>query len=108
MNVRHTLALVFLTGGIVVELACCVGLVTMRNAFDRLHYLGPASTVGPLAIAAAVLVEEAFTQAGVKALLVASLLLFTSPVLTHATARAMRIHEHDTFAIQDGELVRKS
>jgi multicomponent Na+:H+ antiporter subunit G len=108
MSIRHALAVAFLIGGVVVELVCCIGLIAVRNAFDRLHYLGPASSVGPLAIAAAVLIEESFTQAGVKSLLVAVLLLLTSPVLTHATARAMRIHEEGRFQIHNEELVEKS
>jgi multicomponent Na+:H+ antiporter subunit G len=108
MSIRHALAVAFLIGGVVVELICCIGLIAVRNAFDRLHYLGPASSVGPLAIAAAVLIEESFTQAGVKSLLVALLLLLTSPVLTHATARAMRIHEEGRFQIHNEELVEKS
>jgi multicomponent Na+:H+ antiporter subunit G len=108
MSIRHALAVAFLIGGVVVELICCIGLIAVRNAFDRLHYLGPASSVGPLAIAAAVLIEESFTQAGVKSLLVALLLLLKSPVLTHATARAMRIHEEGRFQIHNEELVEKS
>jgi multicomponent Na+:H+ antiporter subunit G len=108
MSIRHAVAIVFLTGGVIVELACCVGLITVRSAFDRLHFLGPASTIGPIAIAVALLIEESFSQAGVKSLLVALLLLCTSPVLTHATARAIRIHEQDRFEIQDSEIVQKS
>lgn len=107
MTIQHALALTLLIGGVAVELACCVGLIVVRDAFDRLHYLGPASTVGPLAIAAAVLVEESFSQAGVKSLLVALLLLLTGPILTHATARAMRIHEEGRFEIRNEELAEE-
>lgn len=108
MSIRHALAVGFLISGVVVELVCCIGLIAVRDAFDRLHYLGPASSVGPVAIAAAILIEESFSQAGVKSLLVALLLLLTSPVLTHATARAMRIHEEGRFQIHTEELAEKS
>jgi multicomponent Na+:H+ antiporter subunit G len=80
--------------GVGIELVSCVGLVAMRNVYDRLHYTGPAATLGPAAIAAAVLIREGFSQAGFKALLVAVLLALFNPVLAHAIARAARIREH--------------
>ena len=81
--------------GVAVELACCIGVLVMDDAYDKLHYLGPAAIVGPVAIAAAVVVREALSQAGIKALLTAALLLVASPVLTHATARALYIRQRD-------------
>jgi monovalent cation/proton antiporter MnhG/PhaG subunit len=86
---------VLLTFGVGVELACCVGVLVMDDAYDKLHYLGPAAIVGPLAIAAAVVVREALSQAGIKALLTAGLLIVASPVLSHATARAFYIRQRD-------------
>jgi monovalent cation/proton antiporter MnhG/PhaG subunit len=84
-----------LTFGVTVELACCVGVLVMDDAYDKLHYLGPAAIVGPLAIAAAVVVRESLSQAGIKALLTAGLLIVASPVLSHATARALYIRQRD-------------
>ena len=86
---------VLLCLGVAVELACCIGVLVMEDAYDKLHYLGPAAIVGPFAIAAAVVVHEALSQAGVKALLTAVLLMIASPVLTHATARALYIRQRD-------------
>jgi multisubunit Na+/H+ antiporter MnhG subunit len=48
-----------------------------------------------LAFAAAVVFREGLSQAGVKALLVASLLAIASPVLAHATGRALYIRQRD-------------
>jgi monovalent cation/proton antiporter MnhG/PhaG subunit len=81
--------------GVAVELACCVGVLVMDDAFDKLHYLGPAAIVGPLSIAVAVVIRESFSQAGIKALLTAALLIVASPVLAHATARALYIRQRD-------------
>jgi monovalent cation/proton antiporter MnhG/PhaG subunit len=81
--------------GVVVELACCIGVLVMDDAYDKLHYLGPAAIVGPLFIAAAVVVRESLSQAGIKALLTAGLLIIASPVLSHATARALYIRQRD-------------
>jgi multicomponent Na+:H+ antiporter subunit G len=76
--------------GVAGELLCCVGLVVMRNVYDRLHYAMAATTVPPFLIAAAVIVEEAWTQPGINALVVAAALFLLNPVLAHATARAAR------------------
>jgi monovalent cation/proton antiporter MnhG/PhaG subunit len=84
-----------LTFAVAVELACCVGVLVMDDAYDKLHYLGPAAIVGPLAVAAAVILRESFSQAGIKALLTAALLIVASPVLSHAIARALYIRQRD-------------
>ena len=105
MSLRGAAIAVLLVLGVGVELACCVGVLVMRDAYDRLHYTAPATTVGALAIAAAIVLQESLSAAGVKALLVALALLVTNPVLTHATARAARIRELGEWRIQEGEQV---
>lgn len=90
MSARQLAVDVLVILGIAGELVCCLGLVLARNAFDRLHYSGAATTVPPVMLAAAVLVEESFTQPGLSALVTALLLLFLNPVLVNATARIGR------------------
>jgi monovalent cation/proton antiporter MnhG/PhaG subunit len=95
MSASSIAVVVLLIFGVAVELACCVGVLVMDDAFDKLHYLGPAAIIGPLAVAAAIVVRESFSQAGVKALLAVGLLIVASPVLSHATARALYIRQRD-------------
>jgi len=91
-----SIAVALLLGfGVAVELACCIGVLVMDDAFDKLHYLGPATIVGPVAVAAAVVVRESLSQAGIKAILAVALLVVASPVLSHATARALYIRRRD-------------
>lgn len=91
MSVREILAAVLLGLGVFTELLCAIGILVLRNPFARLHYLAPSTTVGPLAIAAAVLVAESDSHAKIKSVLVAVVLLASGPILTHATARAVWI-----------------
>jgi multicomponent Na+:H+ antiporter subunit G len=87
----HDVVVAVLVGlGVAGELACCVGLVLMRDVYDRIHYAMTATTIPPLLIAAAVLVEEGWTQPGINALLIAVVLLVVNPVVAHATARVAR------------------
>ena len=59
--------------------------------------------IPPVAIAAAVVLEERLSAAGIKALLIALVLVVTNPVLGHATARAARIREHGQWTVRDEE-----
>jgi len=73
--------------GVGTELLCCLGLVVMRDVYDRLHYAMAATTVPPFLLAAAVIVEEDWTQPGINALVIAVALFLINPVLAHAVAR---------------------
>jgi multicomponent Na+:H+ antiporter subunit G len=63
-------------------------VLLMRGALERLHYAG-ATTAGALLIGAAVVVRDSFSLIGSRAILTGAFLLVSSPVLTHATARAL-------------------
>ena len=81
-----------------------LGLLATSNPYDQLHFTGPATVIGPVAIAAAVLVEEPLSSAGIKSVLVALVLLGTGPVLVHATARAARVRERGRWVVRPEEL----
>lgn len=92
--------------GVAAELSCCLGLLLRRNPFDRLHYAAAASALPPSPIAAAVLLAEGWTAAGINALLVAILLLVLNTTLVHATARAGRLRRHGALEPTRAELER--
>ena len=90
--------------GVVAELACCLGLLAMPTAIDRLHYAGAGTVVGPVLIAAAVCLEEGvFTTNGLNALVVALMLALLGGALSIATARTIRLREHGTLEPTDAE-----
>jgi multisubunit Na+/H+ antiporter MnhG subunit len=89
--------------GVAAVLISCLGLLASKGPFEQLHFTSPAATIGPVAIAAAVLVEEPLSSMGIKAVLTAGIILVTSPVLVHATARAIRIRRHGQFVILQEE-----
>lgn len=70
-----------------------IGLVVSENVYRQLHFLAPAATIGVVAAAAAIVIQEGLGQAGVKAILTAAVLFVMNPILTHATARAARAQE---------------
>ena len=95
--------------GVTAELVCCVGLLAMRSAIDRLHYAGAGTVVGPVLIAAAVCVDEGlFTTNGLNAVVVALMLALLGAVLTTATARTIRLRERGTLEASTAERERGS
>jgi multicomponent Na+:H+ antiporter subunit G len=90
--VRDVVTWALVAAGVAIQVFACLGVVLMRDALDRLHYVG-ASALGITLVAASVIVAEGPSLIGLKALLTASFLLVTGPVLAHATARAIHRHE---------------
>jgi monovalent cation/proton antiporter MnhG/PhaG subunit len=100
----HDLAIdVLVAAGVAGELLCCLGLVLMRDVFDRLHYAMASTAVPPFLIAAAVVVEEDWTQPGINALVIAVALFLINPVLATATARAARARRFDRIGATPAE-----
>jgi monovalent cation/proton antiporter MnhG/PhaG subunit len=87
---------VLLAIGVVLELACCVGVVAMRTTFDRMHYASAGATVPPFFVLAAVLVREGLSAGGLQSIAAVALLFVLNPVLLNATARAARRIDFDT------------
>jgi multisubunit Na+/H+ antiporter MnhG subunit len=89
VSTSHVIATVLLALGVLLELFAVLGIVVMRDAFDRLHYVGLAG-YGALLIAVAILVRESWSLIGDKALATGAVLLLIGPVLVHTTARSFR------------------
>src|SRR5919204_3992291 len=83
VSVGDVAVAVLLGLGVASALMGALGILTTRNPYDQLHFTGPATVVGPVTIAAAVLVEEPFSSAGIKAVVVALIMVGTGPILLH-------------------------
>lgn len=92
MSFSHVVATVLLVAGAALELFAVLGLTVMRDAFDRLHYVGLAG-YGALLIGIAILVRESFSLIGDKALATGFVLLTLGPLLVHTTARSFRTRD---------------
>jgi monovalent cation/proton antiporter MnhG/PhaG subunit len=76
-----------------VALLSSIGLVAMRDPYQRLHYITPPTSLCALVVTIAIFLGEKQKQAGGKAALVAFLLYLMNAVVTHATARAHFVRE---------------
>jgi multisubunit Na+/H+ antiporter MnhG subunit len=94
-----------------ITVLCCwigvLGMWRMPEPMQALHYLAVPGSVGGVAMAAAVLVQTGVKQTGLKALLIAAVLLSINSVVSHATARAFRLrragHRDDDDLLGFGE-----
>ena len=107
MTAKGVLIGVLLTGGAVVELGCCLGLLAAPTLEDRLHFLTPASSVGPVLIAGAIVTRESLDHRGIVAIVVVAFLTVFNPVISHATARAARIRRTGDWGPGPRERVRR-
>jgi multisubunit Na+/H+ antiporter MnhG subunit len=109
VNWRILVATMLLVSGGAMQLLAVVGLCALRDAYDRMHFVGLAG-YGALLVAVAIVFRESFSLIGDKALLVGVILVVTGPVLVHVTMRSMLIREHgdwqtalDRASEEDGE-----
>ena len=103
---RHGIEAALLFAGIAVELLCCAGVMRMRVVYDRLHYLAPASFLGPLLIALALVVKFQSLLMALKAITILAVLAITGPVVTRVFARAARVREAQSAGITPEEITR--
>ncbi|QEC48231.1 monovalent cation/H(+) antiporter subunit G [Baekduia soli] len=88
MSLRDLVVDALLIATVALTVISVAGVLLMRDVLDRLHYAGPA-LLGALCAASAVLVAGGPSLIATRAILLATILLVTAPVLTHATARAI-------------------
>lgn len=92
MSLRHAVATVLLVAGVGVEMLAVLGLLRMRDALDRLHFVALGG-FGVLLVGVAILVRASFSLIGDKALAVGVLIVVLNPVLVHTTARTVLIRD---------------
>ena len=92
MSFSHWATTVLLIAGVALQLFGVLGLVVMRNVYDRLHYVGLAG-YGALLIGVSILVRESWSLIGDTALLTGAVLVLIGPALVHTTMRSLRTRE---------------
>jgi monovalent cation/proton antiporter MnhG/PhaG subunit len=78
---------------VTLNLASAIGVMVMRDCYQRLHFVAPPASLAPLLLTIALFIGVDDKQAGWKMLLLLLLVNATNGVVTHATARAARIRD---------------
>jgi len=91
--IRDVFSDVLLGLAVVLVLASSLGVLVMRDVYQKLHFVTPAGLVAPVLVALAVLVQQGYSENTVETWLTLLFLAIAGPFLTHATIRAARIRE---------------
>jgi multisubunit Na+/H+ antiporter MnhG subunit len=91
--IRSVTVDVILGVAVAVVLAAAVGLLAMRDTYQRVHYLTPLALIAPLLLGLAVLVQSGYSSSSSVTWLALLFVVIAGPFLSHATMRAIRIRE---------------
>lgn len=91
MSVGAVLTDAVLALAVLLVAACSVGVLVMRDTYQRLHFVGPISLVAPLLVGVAVTIHSGWHEATGETWLALGFVALASPYLSHATMRASRI-----------------
>lgn len=78
---------------VAIVLASSAGVLVMRGAYRKLHFVTPAALVAPVLVVLAVFIRSGLSENTGESLVALVFLLVAGPYLTHATARAIRAHD---------------
>ncbi len=82
------LSFILLIIGSIFVLAGTIGVIRLPDLYTRLHAASIVDTLGCMALIAGMVLQAGFSIVTIKLLLVLALIFFTSPVATHALAKA--------------------
>jgi multisubunit Na+/H+ antiporter MnhG subunit len=93
VTVRDIVADVLLGLAVVTVASASLGVLLMRDAYQKLHFVTPAALVAPALVALAVLVQMGLYENTGETCLALFFMVIAGPFLSHATMRAIRVRE---------------
>ena len=93
MIARDVCADVLLGLAVLIVASASLGVLLMRDAYQKLHFVTPAALVAPVLVALAVLVQAGLDENTGETCVALLFLAVAGPYLSHATMRAIRVRE---------------
>jgi multisubunit Na+/H+ antiporter MnhG subunit len=78
---------------VVIVLGASLGVLVMRDAYQKLHFVTPAALVAPLLVLLAIFVQVGLLENTGETLVALVFMVIGGPFLSHATMRAIRVRE---------------
>ncbi len=101
MIVKDIVSGILLGLAVLIVLGASVGVLVMRDACQKLHFVTPAALVAPALVALAVLVQVGVYENAGESFLALLFLVIAGPYLSHATIRAIRVRETGDWRLQN-------
>ncbi len=104
---RDIVADILLAMAVAVVIGASLGVLVMRDPYQKLHFVTPAALVAPALVALAVLVQMGLYENTGETWLALLFMVIAGPFLSHATIRAIRVREKGDWRLgRDGETAR--
>jgi multisubunit Na+/H+ antiporter MnhG subunit len=87
---------------VLIVLTSAVGVLVMRDAYQKLHFVTPAGLVAPALVALAVLVQHGVYENTGETFLALFFMIIAGPFISHATVRAIRVREKGDWRPRHG------
>jgi multisubunit Na+/H+ antiporter MnhG subunit len=88
---------------VALAIICSVGLAIVTTTLERLHFSATVTSFSAALITAAVWIDDPTWQSRLKVLLTAIVLFVMNSILSHSTARAIRIRQEKHFEPRPGD-----
>jgi multisubunit Na+/H+ antiporter MnhG subunit len=98
--IRDVFSDILLGLAVLIVLGASVGVLVMRDAHDKLHFVTPAALVAPALVALAVMVQHGVYEMTGWSFLALLFLVISGPYLSHATIRAIRVREKGDWRLE--------
>ncbi len=99
---------ILLAMAVAVVIGASLGVLVMRDPYQKLHFVTPAALVAPTLVALAVLVQMGLYENTGETWLALLFMVIAGPFLSHATIRAIRVREKGDWRLgRDGGTARQ-
>jgi multisubunit Na+/H+ antiporter MnhG subunit len=91
--VKDVVSDILLGLAVVMVLGASVGVLAMRDAYQKLHFVTPAALAAPALVALAIGVQMGLSENTGETCVALLFMIIGGPFLSHATIRAIRVRE---------------
>lgn len=102
MTAREVIADILLGLAVLTVASASVGVLVMRDPYQKLHYVTPAALVAPALVATAVFVQAGLVENTGETVLTLLVMIVAGPYLSHATVRAIRVRDTGDWRLGRG------
>jgi multicomponent Na+:H+ antiporter subunit G len=96
---------ILLAAAVLITLISVLGMMRMRDPYQRMHYISPPASLSAILITVAIFLQQGLKPESFKALFTTLVLIAMNTVVTHAAARAFRIAEVENWKPKDSDEV---
>ena len=100
MTVQDIFSDILLGLAVLIVAGASLGVLLMRDAYQKLHFVTPAALVAPLLVALAILAQVGVYENTGETFLALLFMMIAGPFLSHATMRAIRVREKGDWRLR--------